>query len=129
MNFDIWHGYVFNPVNLDSHLGGLMRQSQIENDEVIKEMLDDDIEKALLFIQTYRELEFFVMLKGKPNKKFDDQFHQLKSALTNAKFHIKTLNRIDFDNYISFVFENELVNDYYFSKGIFAFEEVENDVE
>lgn len=118
--FDIWHGFVFNPVNLDTHLVGLMKQANSETDKVIKEMIEDDIEKAMIFIQNYRELEFFMIIKGKPGKKTEDSYHQLKMAMTSAKFQIKPLNRIDFDNYIAFAFENELVNDFYFSKGVFA---------
>lgn len=117
--FDIFHGFVFNPVNLDSYLLMLIRQMAIETDEVILEMLQDDIDKAQAFIQSYRELEFFMMIKGKPSKKFEDQYHQLQTAIKSAGFEPKALNRLDFDNYISYAFENQLINDYYFSRGVF----------
>lgn len=119
LNFDIFHGFVFNPVNLDSHLMMLARQLMIENDGVIKEMLEDDMEKAAAFIQNYRELEFFMMIKGKQGKKLEDQFHQLQVAMQNADLKIKILNRIDFDNLIAYQFENQMINDFYFSRGIF----------
>lgn len=117
--FDIFHGFVFNPVNLDSYLLMLIRQMSIETDEVIVEMLQDDIDKAQAFIQAYRELEFFMMIKGKPSNKLEDKYHQLLTAIKSAGFEPKALNRLDFDNYISYAFENQLINDYYFSRGVF----------
>lgn len=126
LNFDIWHGFVFNPVNLDSHLVLLARQMIIETDDVIKEMLEDDMDKARGFIQDYRELEFFMMIKGKPGNKFDDRFHQLQVAIQNADLSTKTLNHLDFDNFIAYQFENQLINDFYFSRGIFDENYLEN---
>ena len=119
LNMDLWHGFVFNPVNLDSYVSVLSRQAIGETDPVILEMIDDDIEKAAAFIRDFRELEFFIMLKGTIGNKFEDQFHQLQVAIKGAMFSFKQLNRIDFDNYISYAFENTLINDYYFSRGIF----------
>ncbi|MDQ0363245.1 hypothetical protein [Breznakia pachnodae] len=120
LNMDLWHGFVFNPVNLDSYISMLSRQAIGETDPVILEMIDDDIDKAGAFIRDFRELEFFIMLKGTVGNKFEDQFHQLQASLKSALFTFKQLNRIDYDNYISYAFENTLVNDYYFSRGIFG---------
>lgn len=122
MNFDIWHGFVFNPVNLDSYLLNLVRQMMIESDVVIKEMLQDDIDKANAFVQQYRELEFFLMIKGKEGKKLEDQYRQLQSGLASAGFEYKPLTRLDFDNFIAYSMENTLINDYYFSRGVFEVE-------
>lgn len=118
-NFDIYHPFVFNPVNLDTHLMLLANQTFVEQDAIIREMLEDDMDKARGFIQNYRELEFFLMIKGKPGNKFDDRFHQLEVSLENAGLKTKQLNRIDFDNLLSYEFENDLINDFYFSRGIF----------
>lgn len=121
--FPIWHGFVFNPVNLDSYLLNLAKQMSVEQDDVIKEMLQDDIDKALTFTQIYRELEFFIMIKEKPGKALEDMYNQLLSAIKSAGFQYKKLNRIDYDNYISYAFENSIVNDYYFSRGVFKEED------
>lgn len=121
--FTIWHGFVFNPVNLDSYLLNLAKQMSVEQDAVIKEMLQDDIDKALTFTQIYRELEFFIMIKEKPGKALEDMYNQLLSAIKSAGFQYKKLNRIDYDNYISYAFENSIVNDYYFSRGVFKEED------
>lgn len=120
LNMDLWHGFVFNPVNLDSYISMLSRQAYGETDPVILEMIDDDMEKANAFIRDFRELEFFIMIKGTIGNKFEDQYHQLQVAIRNAQFTYKQLNRIDFENYLSYAFENSYVNDFYFSRGIFA---------
>ncbi|MEG1065927.1 MAG: hypothetical protein RR929_01550 [Erysipelotrichaceae bacterium] len=125
LNFDIYHSFVFNPVNLDAHLLSLSKQLVNENDEVIKEMLEDDIEKSRAFIDCFRELEFFMMIKGKPSKKFDDQYHQLQYSIKASGFSIDILNEIDFDNLISNQFENQIINDMYFTRGIFS-DEINN---
>ncbi len=121
LNFDLWHAYVFNPVNLDKNLLHLYKQAEIEDDIKIKQMLYDDIEKINLFIQSYRELEFFIMIKGKDDKKLEDNYLQLQSAFKHAGFDYKVLNRLDFDNYLSYSLENDLVNDFYFSRGVFEY--------
>lgn len=122
--FDLWHGFVFNPVNLDTYLLTLVRQIQSETDEVIKDMLQDDIDKANAFIYAYRELEFFILLIGKEEKKLEDQYRLLQNAMKSAGFQIKTLNRLDYDNFIAYSFENQYINDYYFSRGVFEDEEI-----
>lgn len=119
LNMDMWHGFVFNPVNLDFYVSMLSRQTQGENDEVVLQMIDDDIEKANAFKRDYRELEFFIMIRGSVGTKFEDAFHQLQVSMRSAMFTFKQLNRIDFDNYLAYAFENPLANDYYFSRGLF----------
>ncbi|MFV0380760.1 MAG: hypothetical protein ACK5KR_00775 [Breznakia sp.] len=128
LHFDLYHGYVFNPVNLDSYMSMLAGQQHRESDAAIMEMIDDDVEKAKAFIRDFRELEFFIMIKGTAGSKLDDQFHLLQTSLTNAKFTFKQLNRIDFENYIAYAFENPLANDFYFSRGIFGEEMEEMEV-
>ncbi len=127
LTFDLWHGFVFNPVNLDTYLLMLVKQMAVESDEVIKEMLQDDIDKAMAFTQVYRELEFFILIKNKPGKKLEDQYSQLLSAVKSAGFQFKPLTRLDFDNYIAHSFENQLVNNFYFSRGVFG--EEKEDIE
>lgn len=124
LNMEIWHGYVFNPVNLDSYITSLSKDAYGETDPVVLEMIDDDIEKAHAFIQNFRELEFFIMIKGTVGTKLDDNFHLLQIAMRSAGFTYKQLNRIDYENYVAYAFENDIVNDYYFSRGIFGEDEV-----
>ncbi|MEG0359278.1 MAG: hypothetical protein RR598_08440 [Anaerorhabdus sp.] len=118
----IYHGFVFNPVNLDSHLSRLFRQLDYEDDVVIQQMIEDDIEKALGFANNYRELEFFIIIKGKPGEKFEKAIYQLEYEFNRAQFSFKPLNRLDWENYIAYSFENQMINDYYFSRGIFDLE-------
>ncbi|MEG3039472.1 MAG: hypothetical protein RR788_04140 [Erysipelotrichaceae bacterium] len=117
----LYHGFVFNPVNLDAHLARLFKQLNLEEDEVIQSMIEDDIEKALAFVGEYRELEFFIIIKGVEGDRFEKAYHQLVYELKRAQFTIKPLNRLDWENYIAFAFDNQVINDYYFSRGIFDY--------
>lgn len=123
--FDLYHGFVFNPVDLSHHLAQLSYQYEYETDDVRKQMLLDDMDKALMFIDTFKELEFFIFVKEYSEKKLEKNYGQLKRELSNTSLEYKELNLTDYENYIANVFENKLLNDYYFSKGEFKFVEGE----
>lgn len=119
ISFDLYHGFVFNPVDLSHHLAQLSYQYEYEEDEVRKQMFLDDMNKALMFIDTFKELEFFIFVKEYSEKKLEKNYSQLKREIGNTSLQFKELNLTDYENYISNVFENKLLNDYYFSKGEF----------
>lgn len=119
LNFQLYHGFVHNPVNIDEHLERLKLQLELETDHRVIEMLKDDIEKARHYSIYSRELEFYIMIKGKNDKSFAKNFTELYFAFKRAGFHVSELNKLDFENYLANIFENPLINDYYFSRGDF----------
>lgn len=116
---DLWWGFVFTPVDLNQSMGDLLKQMDEEDDEVILSMIDDDLAKAQAFINDYRELEFFIMIKMNSRESLNKAFNELREEFENAGRWPKELGNNDFKNYISYVFENNMINDYFFSQGVF----------
>lgn len=116
----IYWGFVFTPVNLDQYQAELLRRMNLETDALILGMLQDDYDKAAAFMKSYRELEFFLMVKGKTAEEIDKNLGSLYTEFYRAGMSPRVLNSSDFKNYLAYVFENPLINDYYFSEGIFA---------
>lgn len=116
----LYHAYIYSPINLDEQIMPIQRQIETEEDQAIVAMLENDIRDWQDFARNNFELEFAVMMKKEAGKQLEKKFRELVEAFFKNGFQIQTLNRIDFENLISFSFNNELINDVYFSHGDFA---------
>lgn len=120
IRFRVYWGFVFVPVQIDDHITQLMNEEQQEEDPRIRGMIQNDFEKATWFQDTHRELEFFLMIRHSDEKQLYKNFDELVAEMRYAGFQTKTLNQHDFFNYIAYMYENPLINDFYFSRGIFS---------
>ena len=123
--FKLYFGFVYSQVNVDKQLNMLTEQDRIETDEVCKLMISDDFDKFYDFKRVFRELEFFVMIKCADNKELEKRMTALFSEFQRAGFEPEVLNKYDYYNYISYVFENIHITDYYFARGVYSFENVD----
>lgn len=124
--FKLYHSFVFNPVNLDHELTYIARKLEREQDESVRELLQDDINKMLLFIASWYELEFFITIQESSMKKLNERYEQLEYQFEHAGFSTTTLNRIDYENYTAYIFENQMINDFLFGHGSFEILNDEN---
>lgn len=125
----LWWGYVFTPVNLNEYMSDQIRAYQNEIDPMIRDMIEDDMQKAEAFMEIYRELEFFIMVRGKNMDELQKNYMMLYSEIERAGMKPKDLNATDFKNYLAYLFENKVINDYYFSEGIFTIPELDKEGE
>lgn len=116
----MYFGFVHNPVNADDHIAELLDADRIEDDYTVKQMIDADFNKIYSFQDTFRELEFFIMIRDKDPNNLIKRYTDLFSEWKNANFLPRELNKRDYYNYIDYCFENPLINDYYFSRGMFT---------
>lgn len=116
----LYFAFVFTPVNLDQYEAELLKLMELETDPVLMNLLEDDWSKAAGFKDEYRELEFFIMVKGKSLDEVNKNFLQTASEFKRAGMGPKELNDNDFKNYLAYVFESSMINDFYFSEGIFS---------
>lgn len=137
LNFFVYHAMVYNPIDVkktSTRLELMASESELTPARIA--LAKESLNKLNLFTQNYQELEFFLMIKGKNDKRFAKQFSDLKRVIKNAGFQIAELDNVDFENYLSNVFENDLINDFYFAKGEFEIlneeyhfdEKLENDL-
>lgn len=116
----MYFGFVHNPVNADDHIAELLDQDRIEEDVVVQQMIQHDFDKIYSFQESFRELEFFVMIRDKDEKQLEKRYVDLFSEWQAAGFLPRELNKRDYYNYIDYCFENPLINDFYFSRGMFT---------
>lgn len=128
LNTKIYWGFIFTPVDIDEHISNLLKEEEKEDDIVRNNMIKNDFDKAIWFQDTFRELEFCFMLKGNDEKKLFKDYDTLVAEFTHAGFHLKQMGNEDFYNYIAYLYENPLINDFYFSRGIFECLMVDDEV-
>ena len=120
IRFPIYWGYVFVPVQIDDHISMLLREETQEEDPRIRAMIQNDFEKVTWFQDTHRELEFFLMLRDEDEATLMKNYDELVAELQYAGFRTKDLNMHDLYDYVAYMYENPLINDYYFSRGVFS---------
>jgi len=121
MPFRMYFSFVYSPVNADDHIAKLMNADRIESDPMVKQMIQADFEKLIQFQNAYAELEFFVMIKERSEERLHKYFQEMKREFELAGFLPRTLNRYDYYNYLTYLYENPMINDYYFSRGVFSY--------
>lgn len=120
LHFPIYHAIVFNPVDVRDYISRLERVNESEAiNEVQKALIEESLSKMATFNANNRELEFFLMIKGKDDKQFHKRFNDLKRFLKAVPFEIVDLEMLDYRNYLANIFENDQINDFYFAKGLF----------
>ena len=121
MPFKMYFQFVYSPVNADDHVANLLDADRIETDLIVKSMIQADFDKFAQFQAAYSELEFFVMVQDSEEGRLHKNFNEMKREFENAGFLPRTLNRYDFYNYMTYVFENPMINNFYFSRGVFSY--------
>lgn len=120
INFKLYHSFVFNPTNLDDQIAYLSNLLVGEDNVAQQELIQNDIEKALMFIRDYYELEFFISVQSESEKEIEKRYNELEYQFSRAGFQVAQLNSIDFENYTAYLFENQMINDFLFGRGDFA---------
>lgn len=120
IHFPIYWGFIFTPVDIEDHINTLLREEMEEDDLRIKKMIHNDFEKALWFQDNYRELEFCFMLQENDEATLYKRYDELVAELNAAGFTLLQMNDNDYYNYIAYLYENPMINDFYFSRGVFS---------
>lgn len=117
--FKVYWGYVTSPVDIDVYKANLYSEYSDTDDRYKKQMLMDDYEKAEWFEATHRELEFMLFVRETSERMMEKHMSELFREARSAGFEPKQLLKRDFLNYISYLFDNKLINSTFFSKGVF----------
>lgn len=118
--FKIYFSFPTVPIHVDDYKARLYQLEKEEEKNLRrKQMLMDDYNKLLDFEGMFEELEFMAFIRCEDEKTLEKQYSDLFSEFRGAGFEPKELKKKDYLNYISWLFENPLINSYYFSQGIF----------
>ena len=120
MSDNLYHAFVFTPVNADYHIAELLQAGKNEDDYQIESMIAGDFDKIYEFQDNYKEMQFFILIRDTDDKKLDARIHSLIAEYSAAGMLPTQLNKLDLYNYISYIFENTLITDYTFSRGLFS---------
>lgn len=92
-----------------------MIQEDIQKHENAKKIVLSDIQKDKLFENNFVELNFYVTLRHKNQFQLNQYRDDLLTALMKAGFNAKPFTQLDYDVYLSSIFENELILNYTYS--------------
>lgn len=119
ISFPIYHQFVYSKVNIINHYNHLLDRLQNETNPAIRELIEDDIEKADAYSQNYQELSFFLLISSNNAKTAEKNLHDLRIEIERTGLEYDLLLKSDFQNLCTYLFENDLINDYYFTTGYF----------
>lgn len=125
MDTDIYYGNVYSPVDLTRHINNLMAAESEEDDPTCYSMMESDLNKAKGFQKNNRELNFYLMIRNTDPKILAKDMETLFVSFRNAGLEPKTMNKKDFYYYLDNQFDSPFINDYYFSRGVFSYENQE----
>ena len=117
--FKIYWAFVTSPVDIDDYKTNLYHMYNESEDQYKMQMLMDDYEKSEWFERTHRELEFMMFIRESSERMMEKHMTELFRETKQAGFEPKQLLKRDFLNYISYLFDNKLINATFFSKGVF----------
>ena len=118
---EMWFEFVYSPVNCDTWINDLNEQYLQDPEPSNRNMINADLEKIYAFQETHREKEFFIMIRNEDESILDKDYADLLRLWSNAGFQPKPLNKRDFYSLVAYYFENDLINDYTFTRGAYSF--------
>ena len=119
--FRIYWSFVTSPVNIDDYKLRLYEQKLGTDSIRIQNMISDDYHKAEEFESVNNELEFMLFVRDKDPRILEKNYHALLAEINNSGLAAVSLNRNDYLDYVSYIFENPMINSIYFSRGIFEY--------
>lgn len=119
LQFKLYHQYVYSKVNIMNHYEHLEQLLEKEENPARKELILDDMEKANAFANAYRELSFYIMLEATTQKELEKNFQDLCMEFERSNLQYEILKKSDYQKLVSYLFENDLIHDYFFATGIF----------
>lgn len=116
----IYHQIIQSPIEVERHISDLNESMSSHNSEAINQIILDEIESYKTIASNLSKKEYLLMLKGNPlNSNFAKKVSDFLRLLLNSKIEFRELNEYDYENYFAYIFENDMVNDFYFSHNIY----------
>lgn len=120
----IHHTTIMSKIDIDKELFDLRNKIAKEPDAAIQTDLMMEYENYETLAASYPRNRFFELVIGNiQDKKFIKDIEDLYNSYRINGFHIKELGRFDFLDYLSYVFENPLITNYHFTRGLFDYVE------
>lgn len=116
----LYWAYVFTPVNIDMYFAKLQDNMRQEENPKIKSLMQSHYEKGCWFCDTHKEISFEFFIRAEDEKTLYKDFDKMVQEFTSGGFRLKEMNDQDYADYIAYLYENDMINDYYLSRGIFS---------
>ena len=121
MPFRIYWGFVTSPVNIEDYKARLYDLRLNTDSLKIQSLIADDYRKAEQFEDLGKELEFMLFVRDKDERILEQKLQILYREINSAGLKADYLKKMDYLNYVSYLFENPLISSLYFSRGFFEF--------
>lgn len=119
LNFKVFFSYVFIPVNIEEAKANIYEQMKYEKSKKIQQLLQNDYNKLVSFKDDFLEIEFHLYVRESNPKFLEKNYFALKKEFMATGLFDSELNKGDYLNYINYLFENPMINDFYFTRGIY----------
>lgn len=120
---DIYHFKIESPINIDAEVLELTEKIAKEKDVARMKLYQNELENYRQLSIINPKVDYMEVVVGDiNNKKFMKDWDDFVRNLLHEQFEIEKLNKIDFDNFLAFVFENDMINDFYFSRNVFEYQ-------
>ncbi len=119
---EMWFEFVQAPVNCDRWINVMQEQMRNEPDYTLRSLINTDLNKIYDFQATHKEKEFYILIRNQDERILDKDFTDLIRLWNSAGFSPKQLNKRDYYSLVQYYFENDLITNYTFTRGIYSFE-------
>lgn len=124
-DLEIYHLPIDSPIFVDNYVNNLRSRFYDMNGnpvpDNIRVILENEIDNYEYLSRTNPRKEFCLMVKGNPgDQRFLKKVNDLVRYLRIGGFDVMKLNKVDFENIFAYVFENDMINEFYFSYNTFA---------
>ena len=120
LSMKLYWGFVFTPVDMGMYFAKLQEEIRNEEDPSIRSLMQSQYEKGCWFCDTHKEISFEIFVQGSDEKDLYKQYDKLIQEFNANGFRLKEMSNADYEDYLAYMFENEMINDFYFSRGIFS---------
>lgn len=120
LTMPIYWAYVFTPVDIDMYFAKLQESIRNEEDPAIRSLMQSHYEKGCWFCDTHREISFEFFVSATDEKTLYKNYDKLVQEFSAGGFRLKEMSDKDYEDYIAYLYENDMINDFYFSRGIFS---------
>lgn len=121
-SLDIYRFKIESPINIDAEVLELNELIVSETNPIRVRLYQNELENYKDLSVVNPKVDYMEVVVGDiNNKKFMKEWEDFVRNLIHEGFEIERLNKIDFDNFLAFVFENDMINDFYFSRNVFEY--------
>lgn len=121
VDLEVYHVPIDSPIFVDNFINDLRDKIHDDTPQYVRNIIEDEIDNYNMLSVMNPRKEFCFIVKGNPgDRRWLKKVMRFGDLLVTNGFEVYKLNRVDFENIFSYIFDNDMINDFYFATGDFA---------